>query len=231
MALLFSVSTNALAFRPCDAGERAAASDTCSEIPGGAHELRECYVTNYTSDSSWQTWANCCIPGTVDCHGEWLLSADGHGIPEDDERDDPFAPSSTPEDEGDSVDRESDSSDDDELRDDEDSVTDEDSLESDETDEEADTGDADEEADTGDADEEADTGDADEEADTGDADGTSTDDDETPSVGGTDEAADAESNASKTGKGCSTVGQTHGGLVAVILGALMGLTRRQVRWN
>ena len=61
--------------------------------------------------------------------------------------------------------------------------------------------------------------------DTGDADDTSADDDHTQADGD----LDTEPEVSDTSAGCSTVGQAGGGLMALILGALLGLTRRQVR--
>jgi hypothetical protein len=85
--------------------------------------------------------------------------------------------------------------------------------------------------DTGDADiGDPDTGD--DGSDTGHADDTSADD-EDASVDDDDTqadgAVDTESEESDTSAGCSTVGQAGGGLMALILGAFLGLTRRQVR--
>jgi len=90
----------------------------------------------------------------------------------------------------------------------------------------------DEEPGFSDDDDDGDTGD--DGFDIGDADDTSTDD-EDASVDDDDTQADGdvdtEPEVSDTSAGCSTVGQAGGGLMALILGALLGLTRRQVRWS
>lgn len=88
----------------------------------------------------------------------------------------------------------------------------------------------DEEPGFSDDDDDGDTGD--DGFDTGDADDTSTDD-EDASVDDDDTQSDGDVDTgpevSDTSAGCSTVGQAGGGLMALILGALLGLTRRQVR--
>jgi len=97
-------------------------------------------------------------------------------MPEDEERDVPFATSSTPDDD-DVVERETEGSDDSEWRDaDEDAVL------------------------------------ADEDGDTDIEDDGSADDESTTSDGDTDPVGN------DSAKGCSTVGQTHGGLMTLILG-------------
>jgi hypothetical protein len=234
MTFFFSVSPDAFAIRDCDTSEQAAAAATCALLaPVGSYGLSQCLI--WGGDN---TWMECChTDDSTHCYTN--VTSDGTVLPEDEDRDDPFATSATEDDDEGVVDRETEESDEGELRDEDDVDTDEDGLEAGETDEDYDTVDADEDYDTGDADEDYDTGvaddsEADEDNDTGGTEDTPEEDDTGSTDAPPSHEADSESEHSKaddSAKGCSTAGQTHGGLITLILGALMGLTRRQVRWS
>jgi hypothetical protein len=238
MAVLLSVSPAAFAARDCNEKEMAVASDFCNK---GGLSVGSC------SYHAGKISGDCCTSSGESCVG-YSLGTDGDILPEDDYRGDPVDPPPSPHDADDLFDEEPGFSDDDGgIRGADDGDTGRDD------DDDGDTGDGDtgrdddDDGDTGDADTgDADTGD--DGFDTGDADDTSADDedasaddddtsadDEDASVDDDDTQADGdvdtEPEVSDTSAGCSTVGQAGGGLMALILGALLGLTRRQVRWS
>jgi MYXO-CTERM domain-containing protein len=225
MAALLSVSPTAFAVIPCDEDQAASATAECDSWSTATTTffLDSCGVSA-GGDIAFEccTFGHCdggLITGGVDSDGEL---AEDRELAEDGYPGDPVDPSSTPDDADELVDEEPGFSEDDgdTLGDDEGDTGRDDS---DDGDDEGDTGYADAgDMDTGD--DGFDTGDADDtSADDEDA---SADDDDTQSDGD----VDTKLEASDTSAGCSTTGQGGGGLMALILGALLGLTRRQVRW-